>query len=110
MTDKEEALRRSITEAVKAKEVMDTEAWTNLSLLSSDTQIDTVETFIDEIRIDGERFVGPLLWYVKLNYGQANDDDFLALSESFPGSFEGRIEDGQAVIDHMTADTSSFYE
>lgn len=104
------SLRESILAAVKAHELTETEAWQDLSALSSNTHVDTLETFDDEVRIDGDRFEGPLTWHVTLHYGQHDSDDELIASDSFPGSFEGRVDEGVPVIERMLAKVSSFYE
>lgn len=108
MDDNIRILRRKIIEAVQAMDYQDTQAWSELDLLSTSTQIDTVETFENEIRFEGDQFQGPLTWYVVLRYGM-NTNDPLETSESFPGAFHGRIVDSQPVIDDMTVDTSSFH-
>ncbi|WNJ90922.1 hypothetical protein [Bosea sp. 685] len=109
MATENQSRQRQIAEAVQAQEVTDTEAWSALDALSGNTVVDTVETFLEEIRIDGDAFSGPLTWYVLLRYGQGNVDQ-LNTSESFPGGFEGHFEDGRPVIDRMSVDVSSFYE
>jgi hypothetical protein len=86
-----------------------TEAWTDLSLLSSNTRVDTIEIFEREVRIDGEQFTGPITWYVVLEYGPRDDDGALRTSESFPGTFEGHFEGDTPIVDRMTVDTTSFY-
>lgn len=103
-------LRRQIVEAVQDREVTTTEAWSDLDSLSSNTTVDTVETFPEEIRIEGSTFEGPLLWYVVLHYGP-DDADQLISSESFPGHFEGHLnEEASPIIDKMVVDVSGFYE
>jgi hypothetical protein len=108
--DQLEALRENIIAAVKATELAETEAWQDLSTLSANTYVDTIETFDEEVRIDGGRFKGPLTWHVTLHYGRQASEDELVISESFPGSFEGYLEDGVPVIERVLADVSSFYE
>ncbi|GLS36587.1 hypothetical protein GCM10010869_21770 [Mesorhizobium tianshanense] len=108
MDDKNRVLRRKIVEAVQAMDYQDTQARSDLDLLSTSTQIDTVETFENEIRFEGNQFQGPLTWYVVLRYGM-NTDDPLETSESFPGAFHGSLVDSEPVIDDMTVDTSSFH-
>lgn len=110
MTQDDRALRLSIVEAVHAKEMTETEAWQDLNALSTNTMVDTVETFNDEIRIEDNMFSGPLLWYVILRYGNDEESDQLVSSESFPGSFEGHVANGTPIIDRMVVDVSSFYE
>lgn len=108
MDDKNQILRRKIVEAVQMMDHHDTQAWSDLDLLSTSTLIDTVETFENEIRFDGDKFEGPLTWYVVLRYGM-NTDDPLETSENFPGTFHGRVVESDPVIDDMTVDTSSFH-
>jgi len=108
--DQLKALRENIIAAVKATELTETEAWQDLSALSSNTYVDTIETFDDEVRIDGDRFKGPLTWHVTLQYGQHASEDELVISDSFPGSFEGHLENGVPVVERMLAEVSSFYE
>lgn len=108
--DKLKALQEKIIAAVKATELTKTEAWQELSTLSSNTYVDTIETFDDEVRIDDDRFEGPLTWHVTLHYGQHASEDELVISESFPGSFEGRLEGDVPMIERMLAEVSSFYD
>lgn len=109
MEDEDQNRRRHIVEAVQAQDPTETEAWSDLDALSTQTVVDTVETFIEEIRIDGNTFSGPLLWYVVLHYGSAGEDQ-LVNSESFPGRFEGHLDNDTPVIDRMLVDVSSFYQ
>lgn len=108
MDDDKRALRQKIVEAVQAMDYTDTLAWSDLSLLSTSTHIDTIETFENEIRFDNDQFQGPVTWYVVLQYG-LNTEDPLETSESFPGTFVGRIVDAEPIIDDMTVDTSLFH-
>jgi hypothetical protein len=100
-------LRQKIVSAVRSKDVTDTEAWHDLSALAPTPRVDSIETFEEEVQIEGQTFSGALLWYVTLTYGQPND--VVVSSESFPGKFEGHIADGIPSIDRMTIDTSSSY-
>jgi hypothetical protein len=95
-------------DAVRSSDVTDFEAWSNLSSISTNTIIDSIEVFDNEIIVRGNRFTGPLLWHVTLQYGNGADE--FTSSDSFPGTFEGSIEDGLATVTKLTADTSSFYE
>jgi hypothetical protein len=108
--DQLKELREKIMAAVKEKELTETEAWQDLSALSSNTYVDTIETFDDEVRIDGERFEGPLTWHVTLHYGERDSEPELVISDSFPGSFRGRLLAGVPIVEHMLAEVSSFYE
>ena len=100
--------RQAIADAVRAADKDDTEAYNELSLLSHNTVIDTIEIFEDEILIDSDGFRGPMVWHVTLNYRDEEED--IAESESFPGSFYGVFEDGVPRITRMEADTSYFYQ
>ncbi len=44
------------------------------------------------------------------HYGPHASVDELIISDSFPGSFQGRLEEGVPVIERMLAEVSSFYE
>lgn len=92
-----------IAEAVRNVEIVGTEAWSELDLLSSSTLIEAVEVFEDEIRFDGTRFAGPINVHVTLRYGKD-----VTLSETFPGRFEARWKGDAPSIDRILVDTSSF--
>jgi hypothetical protein len=92
-----------IAEAVRNVEIVGTEAWGELDLLSSNTLVEAIEVFEDEIRFDGTRFAGPINVHVTLEY--AKD---VTLSETFPGRFEARWEGDAPSIDRILVDTSSF--
>jgi Predicted pPIWI-associating nuclease len=100
--------RALIAEAVRNFEVTESEAWQQLSLLSTNTKIDSVEVFNEEITFKDSRFTGPLLWHVTLQYGDGEDE--FTSSDSFPGVFEGTIQGQHAEVHKLTADTSSFYD
>jgi hypothetical protein len=108
MGDDLRQMRRKIAQAVQGLDYSTTEAWQDLSLLSTATQIDTVETFESEIRVEADQFQGPVTWYVVLRYGM-NTPDPVETSESFPGTFQGRVVNNIPIVDSMTVDTSSFY-
>jgi hypothetical protein len=106
--DAEARRRRQVAEAVRSHDLGGTEAWRDLSILSNETQVDTLEVFEDEIIGEEDGFSGPLLWHVTLNYGSG--DDAVVASESFPGRFCAQLIDGAIVVTEMSADTSSYYE
>jgi hypothetical protein len=103
-----EQLRRTIAAAVRELEPSQTEGGNELSVLSNNTQFESVEVFDDEISISGRSFSGPIVWHVDLVYRDPDGD--IHQSDSFPGVVTGRLEDGQVVVEHMTADTRSFYQ
>lgn len=103
-----DAIRRGIAKALREAEMERTEAWDHLTALASSVAIDSIEIFEGEIQIEGKYFSGPILWYVTLRYGSANDE--LTVSESLPGKFDGTLEGGKPIIRSITADTSSLFE
>ncbi len=94
---------RAIADAVRNVEITETEAWSDLDALSTNTNIEALEVFEDEIRIEEPEFKGPINFHVTLQYPEN-----LTWSETFPGRFEGEWKDGEAVIHRVTVDTSSF--
>ena len=103
-------LKRSISEAVESAELTLFEAWADLDALSTHTLLEQME--VDEAGIifaDDDSFRGTVNFYVLLQYGRDLEEGFVE-SDSYSGSFEGRLTDGGVVIDSIRADTSSFYE
>jgi hypothetical protein len=94
---------RAVAEAVRNVELVETEAWGELDVLSSNTRVEAVEVFEDEIRFDGKRFKGPINVHVTLQYPEN-----VTLSETFPGRFEASWRSGAPSIDRVVVDTSSF--
>lgn len=103
-----EQRRRAIATAVRELVPSETEGGTELSLLSHNTQFESVEVFDDEISISSQSFSGPIIWHVELVYTDAEGD--IRQSDSFPGMVTGRFDGEDVVIEHMTADTRSFYQ
>lgn len=93
----------AIINAVKDVDLTDTEAWNDLDILSSNTRIEAIEVFGEEIKKNGKRIAGPINVYVTLNYPENT-----TLSERFPGRFEGEWSDGKPEIHRITVNTSSF--
>lgn len=94
--------QRQIAQAVRAFDVSHTEAGQVLASLSTNTEIEGLEVFEEEIAIDGGVFSGPLLWHVVLRFA---GEDPVTAAETFPGSFEGSFEQAGPRILHMTVDT-----
>ena len=83
--------------------------WTELAELSSNTQLEDIEVFEDEIIEEGGRRVVPVNVYVTLNYRDSEGDE--TFHDAFPGSVVVEVdEDGHLVIRDMSVDTSSFFE
>jgi Predicted pPIWI-associating nuclease len=95
---------RRIADEVKNLELTATGAWSDLDILSSNTQVEAIEVFEDEIRQFPDRFEGPINVHVTLNYPED-----VMLSETFPGRFEGRWDGDTPSIANVSVDTSSFY-
>lgn len=93
---------RTIANSVRKVEIVDTEAWSKLDVLSSKTSVESIEVFEDEIRSDGDRFEGPINVHVILRYPKN-----VTLSETFPGRFEASWKGETPSIDRLTVDTSS---
>ncbi len=98
------AKARVIAAAVRNLEFTETEAWSDLDALSSNTRIEAVEVFEDAIRYVGEKFQGPINVHVSLQYPED-----VTFTETFPGRFEGKWKEGEPLIDRVAVDTSSFY-
>lgn len=99
--------RQLIAEAIRATPPEDTDGWEALSVLSGNTQVETVEVFEDEISISGDKFLGPIVWHVDLIYRDPDGD--IHQSDSYPGTVSGLVRGTEVVIEHMTADTRAFY-
>src|SRR5271170_2564316 len=90
--------QRRVAKALRALDFADTEAKEALSRLASSINLESMELFEDEIQVTGATFRGPALWHVQLLFN--NPDGDMTVSESFPGSFEGRFEDEKPVVEH----------
>lgn len=101
------AVLQAVATAVREIDLSGTEAWADLDALSSNTHVDSVEVFADEIKVRGGSFEGPINVHCTLNYG--NGADGLTVSETFPGRFEGSLSPAGPVILRLKVDTSSFY-
>jgi hypothetical protein len=106
MAESDAGRRRRAVDAVRRLELDQTEALRAIRLLSSKTTVEALEFFEDEIRMTDTTFAGPVLWHVQLVFQNAEDD--ITLSESFPGTFQGRFDGDEAVVERLTADTRSF--
>lgn len=95
---------RLIADAVRNLELSTTKAWNDLDVLSSNTSIEAVEVFEDEIRETRGKFEGPINVHVTLQYPEG-----VTLSETFPGRFEGQWSAEGPSINTVIVDTSSFY-
>jgi Predicted pPIWI-associating nuclease len=108
MEDRDLERRHLVAEAVRSHDLTRTEAWDSLLQLSSRANVESVETFEDEILLEGDAFTGALLWHVTLQFDDKGR--LIDTSESFPGKFEGRFVDGTPSIKRMSVDTFSIFE
>lgn len=109
MSAHDRAHTNEVVEAIHSVPYEDTLAWPELSNLSGNTRIDSIEVFADEIEFSGNDFEGPVVWHVTLTYGGGKDT--VTMSEAFPGKVRGRlVESGTVHVDELTVDVSSFYE
>jgi hypothetical protein len=96
---------RAIATAVREIELSTTDAWSELDILSSNTQVEAIEVFEDEIRQANDgKFEGPINMHVTLQYPEN-----ITMFETFPGRFEGTWKDNRPSIEKVTVDSSSFY-
>jgi len=97
-------------DAVSSVDLIETDAWSELDSLSTNTRIDDIQAVPEGIfEVGGDGFVAVATVYVGLNYGGKKDS--FSTSESFPAQVQGHFEsNGKAVVDSVSVDTSSFYE
>lgn len=103
----EDQKRQLIAKAIRDAAPEATDGWNDLSVLSGNTQVESVEVFEDEISIMGDEFLGPIVWHVDLIYRDPEGD--IHQSDSYPGTVSGLINGKEVVIERMTADTRAFY-
>lgn len=101
------ATRRRIADAVGRLDLGETEAWSDLDLLSARTQVDRVEVFETDIKIADGRFEGLVNVHCTLEFGEGGDA--FTTSETFPGRFEGTMSADGPAVSRLTVDTASFY-
>lgn len=108
MDDPDLQQRRLIAEAVRGCDLTQTEGWAALLQLSPQANVESVETFEDEIQLKDDTFAGALLWHVTLQF----DDEgrSIVTSESLPGRFEGHFVGGAPEIERMVVDTFAVFE
>lgn len=101
----------AIFRAIEAFEISDSEGWGQLDELSSRTEIESVEPDPDGLfeSPDASTFEAIGSVYVTLNYGGKKDG--LSMADSYPFHAFGRFQsEGQATVERLKVDTSSFYE
>lgn len=104
--------REKLVEVIHGRDQHDlaeSSGWKELAQLSSETELEDIEVFEDEIIKEDGRYVVPVNVYVTLNYHDSEGDE--TFHDAFPGSVVVEVdEDGRPVIRDMSVDTSSFFE
>lgn len=98
--------QKKIAQLIQGSDVLTGEVGRQLDILSSNTVINAIETFSDEIQIEQDKFVAPINVYVTLNYGRA--DERIEWAECFPGEIRGSLVNGDLKLDTTHIDTRSF--
>jgi hypothetical protein len=99
----------SIIDAVQDLDLETTEAWRDLDELSSETTVDGIHVDPVGVVLEDNKFNGLMVVFVALEYDESGDDKGFTTSDSFMGEFEGHFDDdGKAIIDKVTVDTSTF--
>jgi Predicted pPIWI-associating nuclease len=109
MGSQEAHSKDQVVAAVKDADLTAFDAWSDLDVLSSRTQIDAIEVDPAGISISNDGFHGVANVYVVLEYGGGEDDDGFTTSDAFLGKFAGHFDNGNPVLEKFTVDTSPFY-
>lgn len=84
-------------------------AWDGLRELSSQTNLDMIDTGAENIALDNNgNFEATADVYVTLNYGPSNDG--ASFSDGYIATIRGHIAQDAVEIDGVSVDVSSFYE
>lgn len=100
---------KKIVAAVKQADLKAFDAWSDLEVLSSRTQVDAIRVNPEGISISEDGFRGVANVYVVLEYAEGPGKEGFTTSDAFLGKFKGHFEDGNPVLDQFTVDTSPFY-
>lgn len=101
--------KAKIIEAVGNYEIAkDAAAWSELDLLSTDTEFDGLEAVPEGVFSAGDNaFEAVATVYVKLHYGDSDGD--VSAPETFAANVRGHIEDDEVVIEDVKIDTTAFH-
>ena len=100
---------RKIVAAVKEADLKAFDAWSDLEVLSSRTQVDAIRVDPAGVSVSDDGFRGIANVYVVLEYAGGPGKESFTTSDAFLGKFRGHFEDGKPVLDQFTVDTSPFY-
>ena len=100
----------AIISALEHFDIVESEGWNALDELSSRTELDSLEANPDAIFAspDGNRFQVLGNVYVTLNYGDKRDA--ISMADSYPFHAIGKFKEGEALIQRLLVDTSSFQD
>jgi Predicted pPIWI-associating nuclease len=92
--------------AISSIDLTKTTAWSDLTVLSDRTRVDAIDAVPGGVFTEAESgFAAIATVYVNLEYG--GKKDAVIASESFPAEVHGHFENGAAVIDTVSVNTSS---
>ena len=102
--------RAFVFDAVSSFDVTKTAAWDELSRLSANTLVDTIDAVPEGIfKLGTDRFTAVATVYVDLTYGE--DGEAYTVANNFPMIVNGHFDPKEgAVVDTAEVNTSSFYE
>jgi len=101
--------REAVMHAITDYNIAESGARDDLDMLPVRTVVESVEASPERIFEAGEDgFAAVATVYISLASGESTDDHFIP--DSFPAYVEGHFENGDAVIDNLSIDTSSFYD
>lgn len=98
---------KAIAAAVRDVDLAEMEAWNDLDVLSTQTRVDEIEVFLDQIKEVQDGYEGALNVHCTLEYGDSGDS--FTLSETFPGRFRAQKADNGIQVTSLIVDTSGFY-
>jgi hypothetical protein len=106
-------LPERLSEAVDEYNLPETDDWSALAELSSQTLFEGIEVYGGDAVFEKSRFVAPATVYVKLVY-DPNSSDPAEIDESYPArvffSIKGKKTDKQVEVHRIEVDTSSFFK
>jgi hypothetical protein len=99
-----------VVSALTADDVFSGQTASDLDELSSNTLFEGIEVNPDAIFTSGEnRFEASATVYVTLTYGGSRDN--VSIPDSYPAIVRGHFNvDGEAEVEQIEVDTSSFFE
>lgn len=103
------ACQKQIAQTLREYDLAHSEAGQLLLSLSPETKIEILEVLEDEISLEADGFSGPVVWHVTLTFPEPGSPPFVS-SETLPGVFRGRFENGAPVIVSLDVELGSLSE